>query len=610
MTKKAAKDDRCMTGGVETETVFSGGFPRETDSPVSLVLYHEDGARLISLSRAEPVVIGRSPTANISVADRSLTRKHARVTWIGEDVWLEDLGSTNGTRVNGRKITKSTRISVGDEVRLGSVGLLLHQPHASSWKLRGVESYDVFAASLLEEVARAKIVDGKVAVLLIRQPRGHKVARPSQWCPWVQQSLDPPNRIGMYGRNGVLVSMPETGVTQAMAVAERLVAGEEGAQKCPVICGVAVFPDHAASADELLEAVRDAARGASPRDPIHVANTTAKALAAPVVASQALREVYELSDRVVNSTVPVLILGETGTGKNILAQEIHRAGSRRSAPLRCINCAAIPQTLLESTLFGHERGAFTGADRQKKGLFEEADGGTVVLDECGELSAEGQAALLRALETQRVMRVGSAKEISIDTRVLATTNRDLRSMAESGAFRWDLFYRLNMFTIVVPPLRDRQEEIIPLATHFLKQAARTNRCPARKLSPLAQELLEQYPWPGNVRELRNVIERAVLITESTEIAPDDLSEPVRRGAVIWSQDAEGAAESLPTIQGDLKNEVDKFEARLIVRALTQNQGNQTKAAKVLGLPLRTLIYKMKKHNISSGRKSARRKGKS
>jgi DNA-binding NtrC family response regulator len=293
--------------------------------------------------------------------------------------------------------------------------------------------------------------------------------------------------------------------------------------------------------------------------------------------------------------IPVLIQGETGTGKEVVARQIHERGPRAGKPMLCVNCAAIPDQLTESTLFGHEKGAFTGADRRQRGAFERADGGTLLLDEVGELSAGAQASLLRVLETGHISRVGGGEEIPVDVRVLAATHRDLEAMCRAGGFRQDLLFRINTMTLKIPPLRQRGEEIEPLALAFLQQANEANGCQVSGISPEALELLRRHSWPGNVRELRNVIHRAVVIALGPQITPEDLPEELA-GA------GGPAAAPLPIQEqeaGDLdfKTRVQQFEIGLIRQALASTSGNQTEAAKLLRIPLRTLAHKVKTFGI-------------
>jgi transcriptional regulator with PAS, ATPase and Fis domain len=315
-----------------------------------------------------------------------------------------------------------------------------------------------------------------------------------------------------------------------------------------------------------------------------------------VIASDAMREVYDLVRKVAGATIPVLILGETGTGKEVIASAIHNASPRRPKPMRGINCGAIPATLIESVLFGHEKGAFTGAERSTPGIFEQADGGTVFLDEIGELSPAAQAALLRVLETKRVTRVGGTEEVAVDVRVLAATHRDLEQMTKSGEFRLDLLYRLNTMQIEVPPLRERVEEIEPLAELFLNEANRASGTTVKGIDPEARKLLTIYRWPGNVRELRNVMERAVIVSRGEMITPEDLSERLR-GVPAPS----GSPTDMPPSDVDpdvaFKDRIKDYETQLILDALRRADGNQTAAAKMLKMPLRTLVHKIKLYGI-------------
>jgi DNA-binding NtrC family response regulator len=314
-----------------------------------------------------------------------------------------------------------------------------------------------------------------------------------------------------------------------------------------------------------------------------------------------MRDVLSLARKVAGSNVPVLILGETGTGKEVVARRIHEESARREGPLRAINCGAIPAPLLASVLFGHERGAFTGADSRTAGLFEQAHGGTVFLDEVGELSSEAQAALLRVLETKRLMRVGGTEEVEVDARIVAATHRDLPERVAGGTFRQDLFYRLNTLTITVPPLRDRPADVEPLARQFLEDAARSTGSPVRDLDADALARLRAYAWPGNVRELRNVIERAALVADGPVLRTADLGDRVAAAGATLAPTAVAAAVGALAAGEDLdfRERMKAIETELIVDALKKAQGNQTEAAKILRMPLRTLVHKLKAYGIRS-----------
>jgi DNA-binding NtrC family response regulator len=321
----------------------------------------------------------------------------------------------------------------------------------------------------------------------------------------------------------------------------------------------------------------------------------AEADLAPLVSSPAMREVYGLARRVASHPAPVLILGETGTGKELIARHTHDAGARRDKPFRAVNCGAIPATLLESVLFGHERGAFTGATETRKGVFEEAHGGTLFLDEIGELPLVAQAALLRVLETKQLTRVGGTRVIEVDVRVVSATHCDLEAMLAQKTFRADLFHRLNLMTLRVPALRERSEEIEPLALRFLRSPPIAPFTRARDLAPQALAALNAYAWPGNVRELRNVIERAALLCEGTQLELADLPEAVRSGAAV-----SGARPTEPAASGRFADLVRSYETQLIREALASAGGNQTRAAELLGMPLRTLVYKLRSYGLRPG----------
>ena len=292
--------------------------------------------------------------------------------------------------------------------------------------------------------------------------------------------------------------------------------------------------------------------------------------------SAAIREVLELVQRVAPTTSTVLIQGETGTGKELVARAIHRASSRAGHPFVAINCAAITESLLESELFGHAKGAFTGAIAQKIGKIESATGGTLFLDEISELAAPMQAKLLRVLQEREVEPVGGTRSIKVDVRILAATNRNLAAEVRAGRFREDLFFRLNVLNITTPPLRDRREDIPLLAESFVKRVSKKYNVPVKSLSAQAHALMMDYDWPGNVRELENAIERAVVLGDADEIVPEDLPKSIREAPA-----SEPDAGYYCAIKHSKK--------QLIVRALGQANGHYIEAAKILGLHPNSLL---------------------
>ena len=291
----------------------------------------------------------------------------------------------------------------------------------------------------------------------------------------------------------------------------------------------------------------------------------------------------------------VLIEGESGAGKEVVARCIHFESGRADRPFMQVNCAALPEHLLESELFGHERGAFTDAHAQKRGLFESAEGGTVMLDEIGDLPAGGQAKLLRLLENKTFRRVGGVNELRADVRVVAATNVDLEERVAEGRFRADLFFRLNVVRIRVPPLREHPEDVPLLAAHFVARFNQEMKRSVRGISSAALETLQAYQWPGNVRELRNVVERAFILHANTdEIRPEHLAPELRNGVAY--KKAEKAEKLVPAVeQGIVLEDVEK---KLILEAMERANGNQSKAARLLGISRDTLRYRLKKHAIA------------
>jgi DNA-binding NtrC family response regulator len=308
-----------------------------------------------------------------------------------------------------------------------------------------------------------------------------------------------------------------------------------------------------------------------------------------ISASPEMEAVKKMILKVARSASPVLIRGESGTGKELIARSIHNQSPRVAEMFQAVNCAAINENLLESELFGHEKGSFTGAHAEKKGLFEVADRGTLFLDEIGELDIGMQAKLLRALQEREIRRVGGTRTVKIDVRVVAATNRDLRAMVSDGRFRDDLYYRINVLSVDVPPLRERREDIPVLIDYFLKKHTRNTSRLVRGLTPETRRLMMDYSWPGNVRQLESAIERAILLCEGDLITVEDLPLEVRQ-------------EARPTTEGAFKLPAEGIsfedvERSLIVQAMEQTDYNITKAAKLLGLTFRTLQYRLEKFGI-------------
>jgi DNA-binding NtrC family response regulator len=299
-----------------------------------------------------------------------------------------------------------------------------------------------------------------------------------------------------------------------------------------------------------------------------------------IAKSPKMMKIFELIKTVAPTSATVLITGESGTGKEVIARAIHRQSQRHNKPFIATSCAALPETLLESELFGYEKGSFTGAVERRKGKFEAADKGTLFLDEIGEIDANTQVHLLRALEAKKITRIGSNEEMDVDVRIIVATNRNLRTMIEQGTFREDLYYRLNVVTIDLPPLRNRREDILPMAEHFLKKYAKENNSPVKNFSPEVVQFMLDYHWRGNVRELENMVERGVILSKNKAITPAELPQELTEPALTGGRTLE------------------TLERNHILNVLEETGGNIARTAKTLGIHRMTLYNKLKKYGIT------------
>ena len=381
------------------------------------------------------------------------------------------------------------------------------------------------------------------------------------------------------------------------------ISGLVGAMKqerivAPVVaCGVATDANTAANA------IRAGAREfiPLPPDPELIAAVLA-AIAdddRPMIAiDAAMVEIRNLADQIAPSDASVLITGESGVGKEVMARYVHKKSKRAEKPFISVNCAAIPENLLESELFGHEKGAFTGAIARRIGKFEEANGGTLLLDEISEMDVRLQAKLLRAIQEREIDRVGGAKPVQVDIRIIATSNRILQEAVLRGDFREDLLYRLNVMNLHIPPLRERQRDVVALATYFIDKYATANGLSGKRLSDEARQRIQSAPWQGNVRELENAMHRAVILARSDEIQVDDLRQPDGRPVAINTLDA-AAERAVNAAEGAIKGAlrigqtVAEVEQDLILSTLDHCLGNRTHAANILGISIRTLRNKLR-----------------
>jgi DNA-binding NtrC family response regulator len=356
-----------------------------------------------------------------------------------------------------------------------------------------------------------------------------------------------------------------------------------------------------ADADAVLRAIRAGAREFLPLPPdAELIAAMLQAVAAapdrPIARDPASLALIARAEQLARAEASVLITGESGTGKEVFARHIHAQSRRARGPFVALNCAALPEALLESELFGHEKGAFSGAVASRKGKFEQADGGTLLLDEIGEMDLRLQAKLLRAIQEREVDRLGGTAPVRVDVRLLAATNRDLPAEVRAGRFREDLYFRLNVVQLHIPPLRERPGDVLPIAEHFARRYAEVNGLPPRPLSLQASARLTQHRWPGNVRELENTLHRAVLLADGREIGAEAIELVAMEGALASSVEAPAPAPSAPRgadpISALVGRRMEEVERELILETLGRCLGNRTRAAEILGISIRTLRNKL------------------
>ncbi len=524
--------------------------------------------RRMDVAQAGELVIGRSSEATLAVDDERVSRRHLRIAVRDGVLVATDLGSRNGTLLNGRRMTGERRIHGCDVLEVGPLRI---RAGGAAREAALLAEGDLINR-LDQEVARARTFQRPLSVvgLALKGPQ-HEI---DDAIARVSGRLGRPDSAGECGLGRFLVILPERRLEAASVLAASWKALAEGsAGVYATVCAAAV-PDSGEEAGDLLAAVFSTGRHGQ-ADP---------ARRGPIAEDPRSREVFKTARRVARSTASVLITGESGAGKEWVAHEIHTSGPRGAGPFVRVNCAALPELLIESELFGHERGAFTSADRRRIGRIEAAHGGTLFLDEIAELALPLQAKLLHVLEDRYVMRVGSNERVPVDVRFVFATNQDLESEVRAGRFRKDLYYRLSAITIQVPPLRERPADLRALAEHFLVEAARAaGRTPPR-MDDSFRVGLETYSWPGNVRELKNVIERAIALSDRDVLSRSELPERLRSGDTA-------------KMAGPMRERMDGLELRSLEEALAECGGNRTHAARKLGISRRTLIYKLHKFGL-------------
>ncbi|MFO0617136.1 MAG: sigma 54-interacting transcriptional regulator [Polyangiaceae bacterium] len=539
-----------------------------------------------------PLSVGRAAPATIVCQSPFLSRMHASFTLRRDGVELLDLGSRNGVVVGGKAVKRAI-LQDGSSVRLGHVRVSVQSLDAYE---RGqvVSAAAVFRAHLEDELRRAQFFHRTFSVLHV-QAEGAE-GNEGAIAVFVMSLLRSIDRVSVSGRGAVTALLSEQGAAEARLVAHAVAAANR--PRLPKLrVGLASYPAYR-TVDDLLDASRRSVTD-NPTAAVAAADPLATTAREPpiVVGSETMRALHRSVERFARSGAPILILGETGSGKEVIARRVHEESGRKG-PFVGLNCGAIAASLLESTLFGHEKGAFTGATAQHRGVFEAANGGTVFLDEIGELPLAAQVALLRVLEQKRVVRVGATVETAVDARVVAATHRDPAAMVRDSTFREDLYYRLNTLVVEVPPLRDRTEEIEPLARLFLRRLFDEGQTVAKEFDAAALHALEAYAWPGNVRELRNVVHRAAIVCTGAVIGLGDL--PAQCSASGSSQArraADPGAPPGPTLPRLKLRLTPEEETAILLDALERAGGRQALAAKELGMPLRTLKYRLAKFGI-------------
>lgn len=571
-----------------------------------LLVYADVGTgqrtKIVELPDGSDVSFGRSRKSTVHIDTDGVSRSHCILKRRDTSFQIEDLNSRNGTRVNGEKITKPTELESGDEISLGPVTVVLSVTSAIRSRRRlGSTAY--LNERLNGECDRGHRYGRPMALLMIRlEGEDSKVDAAVERLAGRMRSMD---TLCEYSPDELAVIVPEVNQAAAEQLADRLAREAKsvlGSQPDKVRVGIALFPAHGTSPDELVGNARAA---------LQTARSQALPISAPpkessdssvIVHSPQMKKVYELVDKIAASDITLLIYGETGSGKEIVAGSVHQKSARATQPYLRLNCASIPETLLESELFGHEKGSFTGADKRKLGYFEAAQGGTIFLDEIGEISANVQAKLLRVLESRSITRVGGTAEIEVDVRIVCATNRDLDVEIREGRFREDLFYRISAFSLVVPPLRDRKTDIMPLCEHFLRLSSTQLNQDNPVLSPAVRRCLNNYDWPGNVRQLRNAMERSVVLASDGVVEAEDLPDRIREAA----RHSSAAAPIVVGDDVDVRDTIADVEKAAIENALEAVNGNQTKAAKRLGLSRRALIYKLEKYGLKEPPASRRK----
>ncbi|QSQ28453.1 sigma 54-interacting transcriptional regulator [Pyxidicoccus parkwayensis] len=554
---------------------------------------------IVPLPRDGMLTIGRGAGVELLVQDASVSRRHARLTLVDGEARLTDLDSHNGVRVNGERISGAQVLHNGDVAVLGGVTLVFHRRDIPPPQrlLLDVATLRDRLAEELERVLRYERAMSVVALAL-----GPTDVPLAELVRALGDGLRLMDLVGRGGPTQLFILLPELAADEAEEVVQPLL--ERLAPLAPEVrAGIASAPQDGLDADTLISAARAVALTA-PSGGLRVSGPDLYQLSlgerSVMVADEAMVHLFELLRRLAPSPIPVLIHGETGAGKELAAWAVHHWSPRARQPFIALNCAALPESLVESELFGAERGAYSGAVTSRAGLLERASGGTLFLDEVAELPLAVQAKLLRALDQQRITRLGDSRERAVDLRIVAATHRVLADEVKAGRFRQDLFFRLSASIVVLPPLRNRPRELPLLATRLLQEAlARVGRT-APRISAAAMEVLRAHPWPGNVRELKNVMEYAATTVDGPLLEASHLPDSLQRP----TGDEPSPPPAVAPAQGEtpasfrpIAEEVRELEYRRMREAMEAAGGVQTRAAQLIGMPLRTFKFKARRYQL-------------
>ena len=574
-----------VAGGAETETF---DHKLDTDRPASYLLVIDNlSSRRVDVPDDGILQIGRSTSSDIHIDSDAVSRNHAKLMFARGAAQVVDLGSHNGTYLNGERVDGSLPLASGDVVSIADTLLILRSESADRTDVP--LDQDHMSRRIDQEIARAMDYDRPFTIVMVRF---EGIEARSKF-KTAAASVRPMDVVCAHG-NTLIVLMPELDAQAGFAQGQTLLGAIGDATSRS---GIATYPADGAHTATLLAAARSSLAAAQPGQFVRAARAAVEHIVGSnrvIVADAAMIKLYDLIRRLARSDISVLVTGETGSGKENAASALHYWSSRSSNSLVALNCAALPESLAESELFGYERGAFSDAKTAKPGLLERANGGTLFLDEVGDLSLALQAKLLRALEVKRITRLGDTRERAIDVRIVSATNVDLEAAVARGAFRRDLLFRLSAATVAIPPLRHRRQEIPLLARMFVQLEMERLGRTSLELSESALASLARYEFPGNVRELKNAMDYAVATAEGPAIQNYDLPERMTGRQT----DASPTVSAKPMLR-PIADEIRELERGRMLDALDACDWVQTRAAAAIGMPLRTFTFRMKQYGIES-----------